>query len=86
MYGTTNTAADTDFFEGGSRGVTSHDFGYGRAAGVPGHNLIQILGEVKNSPIHILPISKIVPIQILFSNFTHSYTVWVKKDTPLTYF
>ena len=31
----------------GGGGVTCHDFGYGRAAGVPGPHPIHILGEVK---------------------------------------
>ena len=60
--------------------VTCHDFGCGRAAGVPGPQPIHILGEVKNIPIHILPIAKIVPIHTLFfSNFTHSYTFGDEK-------
>ena len=70
------------FCHGGGRGLTCHDFGYRRAAGVPGSHPIHKLGEVKNIPIHILPIATIVPIHIhlyYFSNFTHSYTFWVKK-------
>ena len=29
---------------------------------------------------------KLTPFIYYFSNFTHSYTFWVKKDTPLIYF
>ena len=70
-------------------GVTCHDFGYGCAAGVPEPHPIHIPGQVITWPIHILLISKIDPIHILFwkltpfiyffPNFTHSYTFWVKK-------
>ena len=51
-------------------GVTRHDFGYGRATGDPGPRPFHILGEVKkkqtHSYTHVFPISKIVPIHILF--------------------
>ena len=50
-------------------GLTCHDFGYGRTAGVPESHPIHILGEVKkNRPvyIHVLPIAKIALIHILF--------------------
>ena len=53
-------------------GSTCHDFGYGHTAGVPEPQTIHILGEVKNIPIYILTIAKIVPIHILFSHFTYS--------------
>ena len=56
--------------------LTCHDFGYGRAAGVPKPHPIHILvlGEVKNmthsyTSDNILPISKIDPICILFFKF-----------------
>ena len=58
---------------GGEEGLTCHDFGYGRATGDPGPRPIHILGEVKknqtHSYTHVLPISKIVPIHILFFKF-----------------
>ena len=73
-------AEDTGGGGGGGNLRQCHDFRYGRAAGVPRPHLIHILGKVKNRPIHILPISKIVyPFIYYFSNFTFSYTFWVKK-------
>ena len=48
---------------------------------------IHILGEVKkNRPIYLLPISKIVPIHILFFKFYSFIYFLCEKDTPLIYF
>ena len=48
---------------------------------------IHILGEdKKNRPIHILPISKIVLIHILFFKFYSFIYFLCEKDTPLIYF
>ena len=67
-------------------GVTCYDFGYGRAAGVSGPYPIHILGEVKNIPIRIHPIAKIVPIHILFLKIYPFIYFLGEKDTPLIYF
>ena len=73
-------------------GVTCHDFGYGLATGDPGPRSIYILGEVKlkinqtHSYTHVLPISKIVQIHILFSKFYSFIYFLGEKDTPLIYF
>ena len=63
---------------GGGGGVTCHDFWYGRAAGVPRSHPIR--------PIHILPISKIVPINIQFFKFYPFIYFLGEKDTPFIYF
>ena len=69
-----------------ARGVACHDFGYGPTAGVPGPQPVHILGEVKNRPIYILPIAKIVHIHILFFKFYLFIYFLSENDTPLIYF
>ena len=71
-------------------GLACHDFGYGRATGDPRPRPIHILGEVKkkqtHSYTHVLPISKIVPIHILFFKFYSFIYFLGEKDTSLIYF
>ena len=65
-------------------GVTCLEFGYVRAAGVPGPHPIHVLVEVKNKGILILPIAKIVPIYLPFFKFyPFKYIYFGELDTPL---
>ena len=64
----------------GGGGLTCHDFGYGRAAGIPGPRPIQILGEVKKrTHSYTSHGENCTHSYVFFSNYTLSFTFGRKR-------